>query len=93
MVFRRIVVFVGIALSMLGTPLFAQTGGQVSTSTRSSGSSSILTPKEGKAAKKRSKVKRGQKGYSSKSGLFSKKSKSDCDCPGSPKAQRKKRRR
>jgi hypothetical protein len=93
MVLRRIILFVGISLWMLSTPLFAQTGGQASTSSRSSGSSSVFTSKEGKAAKKRNKVKRTKKGYNSKSGLFSKKSKSDCDCPGSPKAQRKKRRR
>jgi hypothetical protein len=93
MIFRRVLLFVGFCLWMLGTPLFAQTGGQASATSRSSGGTSIFAPKNGKADKKRNKVKRSRKGYSSKSGLFSKKSKSDCDCPGSPKAQRKKRRR
>jgi hypothetical protein len=93
MAFKRISIFLGISLWMLSIPLFAQTGGQASTSSRSASGSSIFAPNEGKAAKKRSKVKRSKKGYSSKSGLFSKKKKSDCDCPGSPKAQRKKRRR
>jgi hypothetical protein len=93
MILKRVVLFVGICLWLLGTPLFAQTGGQASTSSRSSGSTSIFTPKEGKSSNKHNKVKRSRKGYSSKSGLFSKKSKSDCDCPGSPKAQRKKKRR
>jgi hypothetical protein len=93
MILKRVVLFIGICLWLLGTPLFAQTGGQASTSSRSSGSASVFSSKEGKSSKKRSKVKSSRKGYSSKSGLFSKKSKSDCDCPGSPKAQRKKKRR
>jgi len=93
MVFKRIILFLGISLWMLSTPLFAQTGGQASTSSRSAGSTSIFSSTDGKAAKKRAKVKRSKKGYSNKSGLFSKKKKSDCDCPGSPKAQRKKKRR
>lgn len=93
MLLKRLVLFITILLWMLGTPLFAQTGSQASTSSRSAGSGSIFSAKEGKAVKKRNKVKRSKKGYNTKSGLFSKKSKSDCDCPGSPKAQRKKRRR
>ena len=93
MALKRIVLFLGISFWMLGTPLFAQIGGQASTSSRSAGSSSIFLSKEGKSNKKRSKIKPSKKGYSSKYGLFSKKKKSDCDCPGSPKAQRKKRRR
>jgi hypothetical protein len=93
MVLKRIVLFVGISLWMLGTPLFAQTGGQASSNSRSSGTTSIFGAKEERSSKKRSHIKRSKKGFSSRSGLFSKKKKSDCDCPGSPKAQRKKRRR
>ncbi|QHT66830.1 hypothetical protein GXP67_09245 [Rhodocytophaga rosea] len=62
----------------------------------SGSSASAFAPKEGKSTKK-SRVKRSKKTYKAaagrnKAGLFAKKKKSDCDCPGSPKAKRKKRR-
>ena len=84
-------VFIFIAAALFfANPSLAQ-GSQAST-----GSSSIFTPKEGKSNKK-SQVKRSKKTYKAssgrnKAGLFARKKKSDCDCPGSPKAKRKKRR-
>jgi hypothetical protein len=62
----------------------------------SGSSASAFASKEGKSTKK-SRLKRSKKTYKAasgrnKAGLFAKKKKSDCDCPGSPKAKRKKRR-
>lgn len=62
----------------------------------SGGNSSVFVPNEGKAAKK-NRVKRNKRSFKAaagrnKAGLFAKKRKSDCDCPGSPKAKRRKRR-
>ena len=75
----------------LSTPIFAQ-----SSQARSSSNTSVFTSKEGNSVKKSSRIKRNGKNFKNSStkrkGLFAKKKGSDCDCPGSPKAKRKRRR-
>lgn len=75
----------------LATPAWAQ-----STQARSSSNTSIFASKEGSSVKKSSRTKRDKKVFKNSStkrkGLFAKKKGKDCDCPGSPKAKRKRRR-
>ena len=91
MLLKRITLLVYICICVIIGPALAQKNAQAYSGSRSSSNTSIFTSKEDKSPKKRNKIKRSKKGYSAKAGIFGKKK--DCDCPGSPKAQRKKRRR
>ncbi len=88
---KRLLLIISASILFIASPVLAQ-----SSQAYSGNSSSIFAPKEGKSVKKNSRKKRNKKAYkntsSKRKGLFAKKKGSDCDCPGSPKAKRKRRR-
>jgi hypothetical protein len=101
----RIILFVLSVFLFSLNPLFAQKSSkkddsQVLSDSRASSGTSIFEAREGRSSKKNTRVQRSKntKTYQkqaykrNKSKSSRKKGNSDCDCPGSKKAQRKKRR-
>lgn len=101
----KLIVFIFSAFLFSIHPLFAQKNAkkddsQAYSDSRTSSSNSIFEVKEGKSTKKSSQFKRNKRTKSLKKTAYKrnkikssrKKGSSDCDCPGSKKAQRKKRR-
>jgi hypothetical protein len=101
----RLVLFIFSAFLFSINPLFAQKSGkkddgQALSDSRASSGTSIFEAKESRPSKKSTRFKRSKhtKSYQkqaykrNKSKFSHKKGSSDCDCPGSKKANRKKRR-
>ena len=88
---KQLIFIVLSGIIFLATPAFAQTS-----QARSSSNTSIFASKENSSVKKSSRSNRNNKAFKNSStkrkGLFVKKKGKDCDCPGSPKAKRKRRR-